>query len=96
MSDFDADEIPADATNPEHLAGAGNSRLDTDLGALDVMQWIAGIDTEDLYAELEPDSLQLDLDDAPIRYCSLAHLRAMKEAAGRPRDLDDLEHLPEA
>jgi hypothetical protein len=29
-----------------------------------------------------------------VRYCGLGHLRAMKQAAGRPRDLDDLEHLP--
>jgi hypothetical protein len=33
-------------------------------------------------------------DDTPMRVCGLAHLRAMKQAAGRPRDLDDLEHLP--
>jgi hypothetical protein len=32
--------------------------------------------------------------DVPIRVCGLAHLRAMKQAAGRPRDLDDLQHLP--
>jgi len=42
----------------------------TDLGAVDVMQWIEGIDVEELYSELR--------------------------AAGRPRDLDDLEHLPAA
>ena len=30
---------------------------------------------------------------AKIRFVSLATLVAMKEAAGRPRDMDDLEHL---
>jgi hypothetical protein len=38
----------------------------------------------------------LSLDDIPLRYCGLGHLRTMKQAAGRPRDLDDLEHLPPA
>ena len=95
LGDFDADEVPMDATRSEDLALGGNFRLDTDLGALDVMQWIAGVDADDLYAELDRDALSFSLDDVPVRYCSLAHLRAMKAAAGRPRDLDDLEHLPE-
>ncbi len=29
-----------------------------------------------------------------VPYVSLAWLRAMKKAAGRPKDLVDLEHLP--
>jgi hypothetical protein len=52
-------------------------------------RWIAH------FAELDRDALAFRLDDIPVRYCSLAHVRAMKAAAGRPRDLDDLEHLPE-
>ncbi len=58
------------------------------------MQWISGVDADDLYAELDRDALAFQLDDVTVRYCSLTHLRAMKAAAGRPRDLDDLEHLP--
>lgn len=69
--------------------------METDLGPLDIMQWIAGIDADDLFAELDRDALGFMLDDVPVRYCSLPHLRAMKRAAGRPRDLDDLQHLPE-
>jgi len=45
--------------------------------ALDVMQWIAGIDADDLYAEPARDALAFRLDDVPIRYCGLAHLRTM-------------------
>lgn len=93
--DFDADEFPMDATRVEDLAFGGNFRLDTTLGSLDVMQWIAGIDAEDLYAELEASAVTGDLDGIPLKVCGLRHLRAMKRAAGRPRDLDDLEHLPD-
>jgi predicted nucleotidyltransferase len=94
LGDFDLDEMPADATSLEDLALGGNFRLDTDLGALDVMQWISGVDVDDLYHELGREALRFELDGLPVRYCGLHHLRAMKAAAGRPRDLDDLQHLP--
>ena len=68
----------------------------TDLGPLDVMQWIAGIEADNLYAELAPSAPAFSLEDLPLHYCGLGHLRAIKQAAGRPRDLDDLEHLPAA
>ena len=94
LDDFSAGEVPADATSADDLARGGNFRLETDLGPLDVMQWISGIDADDLYAELDRDALAFSLGDVPVRYCGLDHLRTMKQAAGRPRDLDDLEHLP--
>jgi hypothetical protein len=93
LSDFSPGEVPADATSAGDLARGGNFRLETDLGPLDVMQWVAGIDTEDLYGELDRDALVFSLGGVPVRYRGLDHLRAMKQAAGRPRDLDDLEHL---
>ena len=94
--DFASGEFPMDARDVDDLAGGGNFRLDTDLGPLDVMQWITGIEVDNLYAELDASALSFTLDDIPHRYCGLGHLRAMKEAAGRPRDLDDLQHLPPA
>jgi hypothetical protein len=96
LGDFEPDEFPADATDLDDLALGGNFRLETDLGSLDVMQWISGVEADDLYRELDHEALTFQLDDVPVRYCSLRHLRAMKTAAGRPRDLDDLEHLPAA
>jgi hypothetical protein len=42
--DFAADELPYDPTDPQQLAQGANFRLDTRLGPLDVMQWVAGID----------------------------------------------------
>ena len=92
--DFASDEFPVDATDVDDLARGANFRLDTDLGPLDVMQWVCGVDADDLYVELDRAALAFTLDDIPLRYCGLADLRAMKAAAGRPRDLDDLEHLP--
>ncbi|UUY05088.1 hypothetical protein LRS13_06050 [Svornostia abyssi] len=91
--DFTAAELPANPLDPEDLARGGNFRLTTDLGFLDVLQWVSGIDADDLYAVLAPDALAGDFEGIPVRACGLSHLRAMKRAAGRPRDLDDLEHL---
>ena len=42
-----------DARDIDDLTGGGNFRLDTDLGPLDVMQWITGIEVDNLYAELD-------------------------------------------
>lgn len=92
--DFASEEFAMDATDVDDLVGGGNFRLDTDLGPLDVMQWVSGVDGDDLYVELDRAALAFTLGDVPLRYCGLADLRAMKAAAGRPRDLDDLEHLP--
>lgn len=94
--DLAFEEFPIDACTAADLAAGGNFRLDTDLGPLDVMQWISGIEADDLYAELAGSAISFALDDLPLHYCGLGHLRAMKRAAGRPRDLDDLEHLPSA
>jgi hypothetical protein len=94
--DFDDGEFPFDPTSVEDLRQGGNFRLVTDHGELDVMQWIAGIDVDDPYSELAAHAIEGRPDDIPIRVCGLAHLRAMKQAAGRPRDLDDLQYLPDA
>ena len=95
-NDFASAEFPMNPRTVNDLAAGGNFRLDTDLGPLDLMQWISGIDVDNLYAELVDSALAFTLDDLPLHYCGLAHLRAMKQAAGRPRDLDDLQHLPPA
>lgn len=60
------------------------------------MQWVAGIAGEDLFAELERGAIEGAVDGVPVRVCSLAHLRAMKRAAGRPQDLENLRHPGEA
>ena len=94
--DFEAQEMPADPTQIADLALGGNFCLLTRLGRLDVMQWLSGIDSDDLYAEFDRDAVEGSLDDVPVRVCSLEHLRAMKRSAGRPQDLQDLERLDES
>jgi hypothetical protein len=93
LGDFDLAEFPFDPTKPEDLAQGANFRLETSLGDLDVMQWLAGLDSDDAYAELAADAIEGELDGVPLRVCGLDHLLAMKRAAGRPRDIDDIGHL---
>ncbi len=95
VGDFESVELPFDPLDPAHLAEGGNFRLRTRLGALDVMQWIPGIDEDQAFASLDSDAVAVDFGDQTIRVCSLAKLRIMKRAAGRPQDLLDLENLPE-
>jgi hypothetical protein len=91
--DFDPHELPYDPTRPDDLAQGGNFRLETELGALDVMRWISGIDTDPAFEALGAQAIEVDWHGTPIRVCSLEHLRAMKVAAGRPQDLLDLANL---
>jgi hypothetical protein len=91
--DFLPHELPYDATRADDLAQGGNFRLLTDLGSLDIMQWISGVDAELAYTMLHPQAIEVDWHGLPIEVASLEHLRAMKRAAGRPQDLQDLADL---
>ena len=94
-ADFEAQEMPADPTRADDLTMGGNFCTQTDLGRLDVMQWLSGIDADDLYGELAREAIESSIDGLSVRVCGLNHLRAMKRAAGRPRDLEDLKGLGE-
>jgi hypothetical protein len=91
--DFDADEMPFDPTRAEDLAQGGNFRLETPHGTLDVMRWVAGIEEGHAYRLLAREAVDAEVDAVAVRICSLHHLRAMKRAAGRPQDLQDLADL---
>jgi hypothetical protein len=91
--DFLPRELPYDPTRADDLALGGNFRLVTDLGELDLLQWISGIDPEPAFEALDADAIAVDWHGITIRVCSLEHLRAMKRAAGRPQDLKDLADL---
>lgn len=94
VGDLDANELPVDPLNPADLARGGNFRLRTRLGALDIMQWVRGLDADQAFATLNADAINVAFEGETVRVCSLAHLRLMKRRAGRKQDLLDLENLP--
>ena len=57
------------------------------------MQHVAGIAAAQAYETLAADAVAAEVEGVPVRIASLAHLRAMKRAAGRPQDLQDLADL---
>ena len=95
LADFSPEEFPHDPTDPAQLAEGANFRLETSLGPIDIMQWVAGVESDLAYLELAPQALSVTFRDAQIRVCGLEHLRAMKRAASRPQDLEDLKRLDE-
>lgn len=94
--DFAETEMPYDPTEPSALAEGGNFRLTTDLGDVDIMQWVPGIPEEHAYPVLAPAATVGDFDGIPVTVCSIEHLRLMKRAAGRPVDVEDLSRLEQA
>jgi hypothetical protein len=93
---FEADELPSDPTRADDLAEGGNFRLETPLGVLDIMQWVPGIDADSAFPTLAADAHPAAAFGIELQVCSLAALRLMKRAAGRPQDLHDLADLETA
>lgn len=102
----DVDIVPD--PSPENVRRLGNALVDMDAtlplaerseritletgkGALDIVQRAPGVPG---FAELDSAAVEADLLGVPVRVCSLAHLRAMKQARGASQDLADLERLP--
>ena len=75
------------------LAQGERVLIETQLGPLDVVQGLDGVPP---YAELRARAIEVELADISLWVCSLEDLRAMKRAAGRTRDLADLEDLAAA
>jgi hypothetical protein len=75
------------------LRGGERALITTRLGDLDVVQGLEGVPA---YAELRARAIDVEMAGATIAICALEHLRAMKRAAGRPRDLVDLDDLDAA
>lgn len=96
VGDFGEDEFPFDPRRPEELAEGGNFRLVTASGVLDLMQWIPGMPEDRAYPVLAADAVEGTAFGVPLKVCSLEHLRAMKRAADRPRDRQDLADLEAA
>jgi hypothetical protein len=93
LGDFSPDEFPFDPLDPDQLAQGANFRLNTSLGPLDIMQWIAGIEAAPPYPALARDAIKVTFRGHELLVAGLNHLRAMKTAAGREQDLVDLREL---
>lgn len=75
------------------LASGEQLAIETDLGRLDVVQ---GLDGVPAYEELHSRANKAEILGVTVLICSIADLKAMKRAAGRTRDLADLEDLDAA
>lgn len=72
------------------LAGGEQVAIETDLGRLDVVQGLDGVPD---YDELHARSTEAEILGIKVAVCSIEDLKTMKRAAGRTRDLADLEDL---
>lgn len=75
------------------LASGEQVAIETDLGRLDVVQGLDGVPG---YEELRARSGEAEILGVTVAVCSLDDLKTMKRAAGRTRDLADLEDLEAA
>jgi hypothetical protein len=88
-----ADELPV-RFSPEGLDEGGNWALRTSMGRIDVMQWVAGLES---YEKLAADAVLLALPSVgTVAFAGYDDLVTMKRAAGRPEDLADVRRLREA
>ena len=90
--EFRGEELP-DPLDPEALALGGNWVLRTRLGRFDIMQWIGD---DPLWEKLSPTAIEAEIGGLPVKFASYESLVALKEQAGRPQDLIDLQRLREA
>jgi hypothetical protein len=90
--EFEDQELP-DPLDQAALELGGNWVLRTRLGRFDVMQWIG---EDSLWEKLAPAAIQVDIGDLTVKIVSYDGLVALKEEAGRPEDLLDLQRLREA
>ena len=75
------------------LASGEQVAIETDLGRLDVVQGLDGVPS---YAELRSRASEAKILGVAVAVCSIEDLKGMKRAAGRTRDLADLEDLDAA
>jgi hypothetical protein len=79
-------------TDARVIRRGGNVTALTRFGELDVVQRARGVPS---YSQLAEDAVESELLGIPVRVCSLARLREMKQAQGREQDRADLANLPE-
>jgi predicted nucleotidyltransferase len=72
------------------LASGEQVPIETDLGRLDIVQGLDGVPP---YEELRSRATEAEILGVTVSVCSIEDLKAMKQAAGRIRDIADLEDL---
>jgi predicted nucleotidyltransferase len=72
------------------LSAGGRVHITTELGSLDVVQGLPGVPD---HATLARRATAVEILGVSVAVCSLDDLRTMKRAAGRARDIADLEDL---
>lgn len=72
------------------LASGEQVAIETDLGRLDVIQGLDGVPS---FEDLRSRATEAEILGSTVLICSREDLRAMKQAAGRTRDLADIEDL---
>jgi predicted nucleotidyltransferase len=75
------------------LADGDQVAIETDLGRLDVVQGLDGVPD---FEELRSRAVEAEILGSTVWVCSRNDLREMKQAAGRIRDLADIEDLDAA
>jgi predicted nucleotidyltransferase len=72
------------------LASGERVAIETNIGLLDVVQGLNGVPT---YDDLRAQATDVEVLGVLVAVCSIEDLKAMKRAAGRSRDIADLEDL---
>jgi len=57
---------------------------------IEIITGASGVDFKDRYSRRQ----KILIDEIPVSFISLQDLKANKQAAGRHKDMEDLEHLP--
>ena len=82
---FDTPQLTADLFLRENQI----IRMGTPPMRIELLTTISGVRFEECYSERMVDII----DDIEVQIINLEHLRRNKQASGRQKDLDDLEHL---
>lgn len=90
--EFEDEELP-DPLDPEVLGLGGNWVLRTRLGRFDIMQWIG---EDALWGKLSQAAIETEIGGLVVKVVGYEDLVALKEYAGRPEDLIDLQRLRQA
>jgi hypothetical protein len=86
----DADLLGLDPADPQQLAGGANWTLETDLGDLDLMPAAPGMRP---WPQMAARARRVSLGEHEIALVDLDDLIAMKRAAGRRQDIQDIVAL---